>query len=411
MLKVGFVGSGFVAKFHFKSFISVPTARVTAVYSPSGRKDLVKLAQELGYPEPKVYTDLRKMLNKEDLDALWILVPNYVRLNITKTLVEEVNQGKAKIKAVAYEKPLARNLKEARDIYKLVKKAGLLHGYLENQVFAPSVIRGHDILWRRGAALTGRPYLSRAAEEHGGPHSPWFWNPILSGGGVLLDMGCHSIEACRFLLSKPGENYRDLKPVKVLGFTATLKWHRKEYAKWLMKFAGVDYSVLPVEDYARVIITYETSDGYCVVAESSNAWSFVGPGLRLTFELFGPEYYMAINTLQPELFVFFSRNVKGKAGEDLVEKQMAEQGLMPALPDEAFTYGYVYEDQEIAQAFANNTIPRENLEHAVEVMELLMAAYKSAELGKPVKLPDPSLIDYRPLPFRKGQEVLGQFTK
>jgi len=405
MLKIGFVGSGFVAKFHLRAFASVPEARVVAVYSPSGRKDLVSMARSIGYPEPRVFSDLREMINRESIDALWVLTPNYTRVEVTKIITEEVLQGKASVKAVAYEKPLARNLKEALEIYDLVKKAGLLHGYLENQVFAPSVVRGREIAWRRGAAITGRPYLARAAEEHGGPHSPWFWNPVLSGGGVLLDMGCHSIEASRFLLSEPGKEYIDLKPVEVQAYTATLKWRRKNYAEWLKKFAGVDYTVVPVEDYARVIISYETVDGEIVVTETSNAWSFVGPGLRLTFELFGPEYYMAINTLQPELFIFFSRNVRGEAGEDLVEKQAAEQGLMPAIPDEAFTYGYVYEDQEITRAFLDNKEPRENLKHAVEVMELLMAAYKAAELKQPIKLPDPLLKEYKPLPYRFAEEL------
>jgi predicted dehydrogenase len=199
-------------------------------------------------------------------------------------------------------------------------------------------------------------------------------------------------------LTKLGE--KDLKPVEVYAEVYTLKWSRGDYVEKLKKFAGVDYSKAPAEDYARTIVRYETSDGQIVVSESSNAWCFVGPGLRLTFELFGPEYYMQINTLQPELFIFFSREVKGPAGEDLVEKQAAEQGLMPAIPDEAITYGYVAEDKHMVEAFSKEMLPRENLEDALLVMELLMAAYKSAELRKPAKLPDPSLDEYKPLPHR-----------
>ncbi len=48
----------------------------------------------------------------------------------------------------------------------------------------------------------------------------------------------------------------------------------------------VDYSKIQAEDYARVIVDYETSDGLIVTTESSNAWSFVGLGLWFTFELF-----------------------------------------------------------------------------------------------------------------------------
>jgi hypothetical protein len=71
--------------------------------------------------------------------------------------------------------------------------AGVLHGYLEDQLFVPSHrARPRARAWARGAALSGRPYLARSAEEHGGPHMPWFWQGDLQGGGVLNDMMCHS---------------------------------------------------------------------------------------------------------------------------------------------------------------------------------------------------------------------------
>src|SRR5207249_1180807 len=76
---------------------------------------------------------------------------------------------------IACEKPLARNVAEAKRVLELVQQTGVKHGYLENQVFAPQVEWGRAILWARGAALTGPPYLARAAEEHSGPHMPWFW--------------------------------------------------------------------------------------------------------------------------------------------------------------------------------------------------------------------------------------------
>src|SRR2546426_3056116 len=59
-----------------------------------------------------------------------------------------------------------------------------------------------SLLWARGASLTGRPYLARAAEEHSGPHMPWFWQDKLQGGGVLNDMMCHSALVVRYLRSE-----------------------------------------------------------------------------------------------------------------------------------------------------------------------------------------------------------------
>ena len=198
---------------------------------------------------------------------------------------------------------------------KLVEKTELLHGYLENQVFSPSVVRGRDALWRHGARRAGRPYLGRAAEEHGGPHMPWFWDPRRSGGGVLLDMACHSIEASRYLLTDP-ERPGSLKPVSVQGDIRSLKWTHEPAMGQLKKQYGVDYSVAPAEDYASVNITYQDG-GDQVLSEAKVSWCYTGPGLRLSMEVFGPEYSVAMNSLQQELSVFLSRNIQVQAGRGL----------------------------------------------------------------------------------------------
>src|SRR5581483_9282942 len=129
-----------------------------------------------------------------------------------EAIVDALERGVGTLSAIACEKPLARNVAEAKRIAALVKRAGLAHGYLENQVFAPQVEHGRAILWARGARLTGRPYLARAAEEHAGPHAPWFWQGRLQGGGVLNDMMCHSALLVRHLLTRPGASRDSLRP-------------------------------------------------------------------------------------------------------------------------------------------------------------------------------------------------------
>ena len=199
--------------------------------------------------------------------------------------------------------------------------------------------RGRELIWARGAATTGRPYLARAAEEHSGPHEPWFWQGRLQGGGVLNDMMCHSALVVRHLLTKPGERAESVRPVRVTGHIASLKWTRPEYAKALAaRMPGVDYTKAPAEDFASVVIEFETADGHTVIGEATTSWSFVGAGLRLSAELLGPEYSMRWNSLDSGLDLFFSRAVRGEEGEDLVEKQNAEVGLMPVVADEQSGY-------------------------------------------------------------------------
>src|SRR5205085_8380260 len=136
----------------------------------------------------------------------------------------------------------------------------------ENQVFAPQVETGRALIWARGAATTGRPYLARAAEEHSGPHMPWFWHGELQGGGVLNDMMCHSALVVRHLLTKPGEPLSTVKPKRISAHIASLKWTRPAYAKKLAKTQpGTDYAKRPSEDFASTTIEFETNDGYTVL--------------------------------------------------------------------------------------------------------------------------------------------------
>ena len=113
-------------------------------------------------------------------------------------------------------------------------------------------------------------------------------------------------------------------------------------------------------------------------------------------ELFGPEYSMFVNTLDPDLKVFFSRKVAGKEGEDLVEKQNAESGAMPVVSNEAEVYGYTAENRHMVESFLSGKRPEENFDDGLDVTRLLMAAYMSAERGKTIKLPNPEIDNFIP---------------
>src|SRR5207302_928205 len=166
--------------------------------------------------------------------------PNHTRIENVEEVAHTILGGKGELRGIACEKPLARNVAEAKRVRELVERSGLKHGYLENQCFAPQVERGRELLWARGAALTGRPYLARAAEEHSGPHMPWFWQGRLQGGGVLNDMMCHSALVVRHLLTKPDAPLSSVRPVRVTGHIASLKWSQPTYAKRLQQQMGKD---------------------------------------------------------------------------------------------------------------------------------------------------------------------------
>jgi predicted dehydrogenase len=400
-LRIGLLGTGFVAQFHLQALQAVRHVQVAGIYGRTSayRDAAAGMANQLGLGPCRGYDSIEQLVADEnEIDAVWILRPNFDRLADMRAIARAAKARSKPLVGVACEKPLARTLKEAREMLRLAEDAGLNHGYLENQVFAPAVQRGKEIVWRRAAPAAGRPYLARAAEEHSGPHRPWFWQGSQQGGGVLLDMMCHSIEAARFLLTEPGTDRTSLSLKSANGTTATLKWSRPEYVQRLKEQAGpeVDYSRRPSEDYARGVVMLEDQQGQPVVIEATTSWAYVGPGLRLQMELLGPEYALEISTLNTPLKVFLSRNVQGSEGEDLVEKQNSEQGLMPVLEDEAGAYGYTGEDRHMVEAFRNGQPPLETFADGVAVVEILMALYRSAELGRTVSLPDPELEEYVP---------------
>jgi predicted dehydrogenase len=399
-LRIGMIGSGFIANFHLQALVSVRHVTVAGIYSPNAahREALAAKANALELGPCRAFPTLEAMLISGEVDAVWIGVPNFARLETMREIHRLVTSRWAKLVGVACEKPLGRTLAEAREMLRLAEDAKLLHGYLENQVFSSAVQRGKDIVWRRAVPACGRPFLARAAEEHSGPHMPWFWQGRRQGGGVLSDMTCHSVEVGRYLLTKPGAPRNDLKLVSASATVGNLKWTRPEYVKRLKDMMGpeVDYATRPAEDFARGALTFVDPEGHEVMVEATNSWAYVGAGLRILIELLGPEYSMEFSSLNTGLKIFLSRDVRGGQGEDLVEKQNAEQGLMPVVENEADIYGYVGENRHMVDAFRHRRRPIETFHDGVAVAEMLMALYRSAEIGQVVTFPSPDLETYVP---------------
>ena len=398
---IGFIGGGFITRFHIQSLIAVRNVDVFGVVSKTktSAEESAAIANNIGVGvNAKAYDSITEMIADPNIDALWVCSPNFARIETFEEIANAISTGKGELIGVTCEKPLGRNVNEAKKVLELTKSVGLLDGYLENQVFSPSITRGKEIVWQRGAATTGRPYLARAAEEHSGPHMPWFWEGALQGGGVLNDMMCHSVEEARFMLTEPGKPRNSIRPISINAHTDCLKWQRPEYAKILSDNSNgeTDYLKRPSEDFARSLIEYLDEDDNKLIVETTTSWCFVGEGLRLSMELFGPEYSMFVNTLDPDLKVFFSRKVSGSEGEDLVEKQNAESGGMPVVSNEAEAFGYTAENRHMVDSFLKGKRPDENFDDGLEVTRLLMAAYMSAEQEKTIQLPNADIDTFKP---------------
>lgn len=399
-LGVGIIGAGFIGKFHLRSWISVRDGDINGIFDKSmeNANDAAALVKQLNIGDPKIHGSVSELVADTNIDAIWILAPNFTRLEIMEEIVSAIESGKGELIGVACEKPLGRNVYEAKKMLELVQRVNLLDGYLEDQIFSPTTVKGKELLWARGANFAGRPYLARCAEEHSGPHMPWFWEGTLQGGGVLNDMMCHSVEVARHLLTDPTKPRNSITPVKVTAHTECLKWQNPKYAKILSENSNgkVDYINRPSEDYARSVIEYKDENNEKLIVETTTSWCYVGAGLRLSMEVLGPEYSLGINSLDTDMKIFLSRSIHGGEGEDLVEKQNAEVGLMPIVSNEENAYGYDVENRHMVQSFLNGKRPEENFSDGVNVTELLMTAYMSAEEEKTIKFPPDNLDSFIP---------------
>jgi predicted dehydrogenase len=411
-LRVGFIGAGFIAKFQLRAMAQIRTMELVGITSRTRAhaEEVVALARELGVGEATVYASISEMA--PHVDALAIYAPNYLRVAMMEEIVAAVQAGAA-LKGVICEKPLGRNVAEARRLVELADQAGLKSAYFENQLFMKPV-RAQLAQLAPQIASMGSPLLVRAAEEHGGPHEPWFWDPTRQGGGVLSDMGCHSIAVGWYALTPPDQAPTFLQPISVSAEVALLKWGLPLWRQKLLDRFGVDYGKTPAEDFTTGVITYRNpSTGQQVKAQFTNSWMFEKQGLRLLMDGMGPGYAFEVNTLASSTQIFIG-DAAAEAiadAETALEKSTASRGLLAIHHNEADLYGYPDENADAAAAFQAGRSAFLDWRYGLEITKLVMAAYLAAERQQTIDLTDPAiqqeLESYIPLIQQgRGAEVL-----
>jgi predicted dehydrogenase len=202
--KITMLGSGLIGTFYTMTLHQQRGRdRVHTVYSRS--EDRAKeFSKTWGIPNWE--TDMEKAIRNEDSNVVVVALPN----NLHKEAILLAAQAG---KDILCTKPLGRNAAEAREILEAVEKAGVFHGYLEDLAYTPKTLKSLESV-KNGAI--GDVLWTRSREAHPGPHSDWFWDSEQSGGGAIIDMGCHCIEIGRNFIGK------DIKPVKVMCWAATM---------------------------------------------------------------------------------------------------------------------------------------------------------------------------------------------
>jgi predicted dehydrogenase len=336
-VSLGLLGSGFVAEFYMDGLRDVPAAHVVANYSRSAER-----AEEFGrrHDIPRQFTDVEALCNDAEVDIVVIGLPNHMH-------VDAVRAAAGAGKAIVCTKPLARNSQEAAEILRIVNDAGVMHGYAETEVFSPAVVRARQMI-EEGAI--GEVISVRAREAHSGPHAPHFWDADVAGGGALLDMGCHTIEAARYFFGK------DVAMTEAFAWGATLSHGDKTTG----------------EDNAVALIKF--ANGGISITESS--WSMKG-GMELRNEITGSGGRLVTDTTETPVYGF----ITNPAGY-LMEKADAETGFVYPIPEEARVYGYTQEMRHFVDCFRDGSEPRETFVDGYIVNCALDACYRSMKSGR-----------------------------
>jgi len=341
-VRVGIIGSGFVSNLHAEAFREVSEAELVVACSPN-KKHVETFARKWNIPS--AVTDFRRVMDRKDVDAVVVGIPNYLHREV---VVAAAEAGKH----VILEKPIAHTLEDADAMVSACKKHKVLLMYAETICFSPKYARARQLVEENAI---GELYMAKQGEKHSGPHSDWFYDVKRSGGGALMDMGCHGIEWARWMFGK--------RKVKSVSAHCQLVLHKG-------RTKGDDNSV--------VILEFE-GGGIAVIEDS---WARHG-GMDDRVELYGTEGVIHCDLLRGSAMETYSRKGYGYA----VEKAGDTKGWTFTVFEEPYLYGFPHEMRHFTRCVLGKEQPMETGEDGRATLEIIYAAYESAATGKRITWP------------------------
>ncbi len=344
-MKIAMLGSGFIGRFYADAIMSNRSKdSIVSIYSRR-EESAQKFAEDYNVPHATIA--MEESIANADVEVVCIALPNHMHEEAVMLCCKHQ-------KAVITTKPLGRNSDEAKRMLLAVEEAGIFNGYLEDLVYTPKFIKAIESV--NNGAL-GRILWAKSRETHPGPHSDWFWNIELAGGGCILDLGCHCVEITRSYIGK------DIKPVEV------------------MCWADTQVKPIDAEDHAIGLVKYENG----AIAQFEVSWTFRG-GLDLRDEVMGTEGTIWINSFLRTGFEMFTT---GKSGDYVSEKAESNSGWLFPVGDEINELGYNHMFADMFGSMEKGTDPKETFYDGYVVNAILDAAYKSAK----TKLWEPVVLD------------------
>ena len=345
MSRITLLGTGLIGAFYVEALHRHRGRdRVHVVYSRSPDR-----AKEFAgkYEIPKATTEMQHAIEDDSTEVVIVALPNHLH-------EQAVCAAAAAGKAVLCTKPLGRNADEALRMLDAVEKAGVFHGYLEDLVYPPKTRKALDAVH---SGSIGKVLWVRSREAHSGPHSAWFWDKSLAGGGAIVDLGCHCIEIGRNFIGK------EIRPVEV--------------SCW----ADTQVHPIDTEDHAIGLVRYENG----AIGQFEVSWTFRG-GMDLRDEVAGTEGTIWLNHWMRTGIEVFSAV---ENSEYVAEKSESSTGWLFPVGDEVSALGYSDMFSDMFDSIDQQRLPGETFYDGYVVNAIIDAAYQSAgsKQWEPVDLP------------------------
>lgn len=331
---VTMLGAGLIGDFYTRTLQAQRGRdRVGVIYSRQAHR-ATAFAQRWNIPH--AVTDLEAAVTHPATDVVVVALPNHLH-------EEAVRLAAAAGKPVLCTKPLGRTAEEAWRMLETVERAGVFAGYLEDLCYTPKTLKAIAAV-QEGAV--GQVTWVRTREAHPGPHAAWFWDHNLTGGGAIIDLGCHCIEIIRNFVGKGN------RPVEVMCWADTL--------------------VHPVDAEDNAIALVKFASG--AMGQFEVSWTFRG-GMDLRDEVAGTHGTIWLNHfLRTGCEMFTASRRRGY----VAEKAESSTGWLFPVGDEVSELGYVDMFTDMFDAMDAGRAPRETFYDGVVVNAVMDAAYRSA---------------------------------
>jgi predicted dehydrogenase len=332
-VRVGVLGTGVIVRdYHLLTLQNHPKAEVVAAGNLHAGS-LQRLVQQFGIP--KAYTDFAAMAADPDIDAVVIGLPNYLHAPVTIQMLEAG-------KDVLCEKPMATTVAEAEKMVEAAQRTG------RKLMIAHMWRFDREILWLRDLVTSGKLGKVFKAKSHaiwlyeGPPPDRWFVQPQYAGGGVLADMGIHSIDTLRHVLG-------GARPTKVFATTGTV------------------FEDIEVEDTATLILEFE---GGIVGLIEAGWYHLYADGLEGYTQVYGTKGY--------------ARALPSELHTHVAGVWSVTQPRMPARKQQCDMPMYQAQMDHFLDCILEDREPLTSGPECLWAMRVLEAAYRSAATGEAV---------------------------